>query len=234
MPDVDLLGLLSGRVGLIRSAADETRNRVDGITLGVVTDIDDPMHLGRIKVRLPWLSEQVESAWAQVALPWAGPSRGMYVVPEVDDAAVVAFRNGDLRYPIVLGYLWSANALPPETDPRLERRGLTSKSGHKLVFDDTPGSEKVSVTSKSGTKVTLDDTGAGKVTIANQPGTVKIELDFAQGAITISSSSGNISLSAPAGKVSVQAASFEVKTTGPLQLQSAATVSVQGSLVRLN
>jgi len=232
--DVDLLGLLSGRVGLIRPAADDTRKRIDGVTLGVVSDIDDPMHLGRVKVRLPWLSEQVETGWAQVATPWAGSRRGTYFVPEVDDAVVVAFRHGDVRYPFVLGYVWSSNAVPPETDPRLERRGLTSKSGHKLVFDDSPGREQVSVVSKNGTTLTLDDTGGGKATIANQSGTVKVELDLAQGAITISSSSGSISLSAPAGKVSVQAASFEVKTTGPLQLQSSATVSVQGSLVKLN
>jgi hypothetical protein len=72
------------------------------------------------------------------------------------------------------------------------------------------------------------------VTVANRAKTVKIELDFAQGAISITSNEGSITLSAPTGKVAVNAASFEVKTTGPLQLQSSATVSVQGSLVKIN
>ncbi len=234
MADVDLLGLLSGRAGLVSSAAEDRRKRIDGITLGVVSDVDDPQSLGRVKVRLPWLSTQAESAWAQVASPWAGPNRGTYFVPEVDDEVVVAFRHGDVRHPYVLGFLWSAKARPPESDPRLGRRGLTSKSGHRLVFDDSAGKEQVAITSKSGTTVTLDDSGSGKVTVANRAKTVKIELDFAQGAISITSSEGNITLSAPSGKVAVNAASFEVKTSGPLQLQSSATVTVQGSLVKIN
>jgi uncharacterized protein involved in type VI secretion and phage assembly len=232
--EVDLLGLLSGRAGLVSSAADDRRRRIDGITLGVVSDIDDPLSLGRVKVRLPWLSEQAESAWAQLVLPWAGSKRGTYFVPEVDDEVVVAFRHGDVRHPYVLGCMWSTTARPPEADPRLERRGLASKSGHKLVFDDTKGSEQIELTSKAGTTVTLDDSGSGKVTVANKAKTVKLELDFAQGAISITSSAGNITLSAPSGKVAVDAASFEVKTTGPLQLQSSATVTVQGSLVKIN
>jgi uncharacterized protein involved in type VI secretion and phage assembly len=234
VPDIDLQGLLSGRVGLVGAAAGDVRPRVDGVTLGVVTDVDDPLHLARVKVKLPWLSGQVESGWAQVASPWAGSRRGAYLVPEVDDQVVVAFRHGDVRHPIVLGCYWTASAPPPEADPRLERRGLTSKGGHALVLDDTPGAGKVTVTTAAGTTLTLDDTGAGQVTVGNRSGTVQIVLDLAQGAITLSTSTGNISLSAPAGKVSVQAAAFEVQSTGPLQLQSSATVSVKGALVQVN
>lgn len=234
MPELDLQGLLSGRVGLVRAAADEGRPRIDGVTLGVVTDVDDPLHLARVKVKLPWLADQVESGWAQVASPWAGSRRGAYLVPEVDDQVVVAFRHGDVRHPIVLGCYWTASAPPPEADPRLERRGLTSASGHAIVLDDTPGAGQVTVQTANGTALTLDDTGAGRVTVGNQDGTVQIVLDLATGAITLSSSQGNISLSAPAGKVSVQAAAFEVQSTGPLQLQSSATVSVKGALVQLN
>ena len=168
-----------------------------------------------MKVRLPWLSTQAESAWAAGRRPVGGPQPGHATsLPEVDDEVLVAFRHGDVRHPYVLGFLWSAKARPPESDPRLGRRGLTSQSGHRLVFDDSAGKEQVAITSKSGTTVTLDDSGSGKVTVANRAKTVKIELDFAQGAISITSSEGNITLSAPSGKVAVNAASFEVKTTG--------------------
>jgi uncharacterized protein involved in type VI secretion and phage assembly len=106
------------------------------VTLGVVTDTDDPAGLGRVQVRFPWMSEDVPSAWARVARP--GPARrGTYLLPEVEDEALVAFQHGDLRFPVVLGFLWSEKASPPERSPLLERRALVSKRGNTLCSTTT-------------------------------------------------------------------------------------------------
>jgi uncharacterized protein involved in type VI secretion and phage assembly len=236
MAELDLFALLGrGEALPVDSEIERTRRRVHGVTLGVVTDVDDPQRLGRVKVRLPWISDTVESAWARLAAPWAGASRGAYFVPEVDDEVLVAFRHGDLGFPYVLGALWSDGAPPPEATPRLERRGLRSRSGHELTLDDSAGRGKVTLRSAAGQEIALDDTaGASKVTISGAGGTLTIELDAATSAIKVTAASGNISLSAPSGKVSVDAAAFEVRSSGPVSIQSAATVGVTGSLVKIN
>ena len=120
MADLDLVGLLQGRAATAGSG--EAPSRIDGVTLGVVTDTDDPDGLGRVKVRLQWLSQCVETAWARIAVPWAGRNRGSYLPPEVGDDALVAFQHGDVRFPYVVGFLWSEQASPPETSPALGRR----------------------------------------------------------------------------------------------------------------
>lgn len=45
--------------------------RENGIVLGVVTDLNDPENLGRVRVRLPHLNDQ-QSDWSRVATPMGG------------------------------------------------------------------------------------------------------------------------------------------------------------------
>ena len=58
---------------------------VHGVVVGVVTNNEDPDDMGRVKVKLPWLSDKEESNWARIATPMAGKERGVYFLPEVDD-----------------------------------------------------------------------------------------------------------------------------------------------------
>jgi phage protein D len=78
-------------------------SRVQGVVGAVVTDIDDPLGLARVKVALPWLSPEHESSWAPVVQLSAGRSTGAMFLPEPGDQVVVAFELGDLRRPYVLG-----------------------------------------------------------------------------------------------------------------------------------
>src|SRR5262245_22538227 len=99
---------------LLRPPDERSAGRIYGVVPGVVTSNDDPEKLGRVKLRFPWLSDEVESGWARVALPAAGNLRGVYMLPEVDDEVLVAFEQGDVRFPYVVGGLWSSKLPPPE------------------------------------------------------------------------------------------------------------------------
>src|SRR5262249_25336227 len=125
--ELDLVGLMQGRVRDLGDQIKDTEQKVYGVTTGEVTDLDDPKFLGRVKVKLPWLSNPVDSAWAGIATAWAGSQRGSYLLPEVGDQVLVAFRHGDLRYPYIIGFLWVDLDRPPEITPRLDRRELKSK-----------------------------------------------------------------------------------------------------------
>jgi uncharacterized protein involved in type VI secretion and phage assembly len=219
MADIDLIGLLQGRVGAVRSDLEATASTFPGVTTGVVTNIDDPQRLGRVKVRLPLIADRVETAWARIASPWAGQRRGSYLLPEVDDEVLVAFRHGDLAHPYVVGALWNADDPPPEGSPTRHRRELRSRKGHLVLFDDGDGTEQLSLHSQGGLEVTLDDS-AGRIRISGgkQSATLAIAIDTNANTISITAESGNVTLSAAKGEVAIAGSTVRIEASGGLTL----------------
>jgi uncharacterized protein involved in type VI secretion and phage assembly len=108
-----------------------------GLVIATVVDNDDPEGQGRIKVTYPWLDETLESDWVPIASPFAGPDRGLYMMPEPDDEMIVGFLHGDFNRPVVLGALWNGQSEVPSADPR--QRMIRSVNGHTIRFvDSTP------------------------------------------------------------------------------------------------
>ena len=81
------------------------------VSVAVVSDVKDPMDLGRIQVRL---SAQAGGAleWARVVSAPVGPTRTALQV-DIGDEVLVAFEQGDVRQPIVIGTLWNGADSPP-------------------------------------------------------------------------------------------------------------------------
>jgi len=148
---------------LARPPGPETdRGRIYGAVVGVVSNIDDPNSMGRVKVRFPWLKEDDESRWARLVSFMAGPNRGAVFRPEVGDEVLVVFEHGDMRFPYVLGAVWNGkDAMPSErgSDSSNDVRVIKSRSGHTLVFDDTAGGEKVTIKDKNGNTLELSSSG---------------------------------------------------------------------------
>lgn len=138
--DRSLHGLIAG--GLTVPVG---RTSIPGVVIGVVTDNDDPDKLGRVKVKYPWLGDEAESYWARLAATGAGKDYGFIWVPQVSDEVVVAFEQGDLAYPVVVGSLWNGKDTPPAKmmdglfdDGKVKRHGIVSPAGHKIMFYDDP------------------------------------------------------------------------------------------------
>jgi phage baseplate assembly protein V len=114
------------------------------------------------------------SRWAPIASPMAGNDRGVWMVPEVGDEAILAFHNGVPHRPYVLGFLWNGQDRPPSTAVR--ERVIRSRNGHTIRFiDSTPtqGGNKgaLSIEDPHGNRIVLTN---GKVTIKS---TGVLELD---------------------------------------------------------
>jgi phage baseplate assembly protein V len=139
-------------------------NQRNAVYTGVVVQPRDPRRLGRVKVALPELDEEV---WARRATLAAGDCGGTWFQPDAGDEVLVAFEGGNPRRPIVVGALWNDKQRPPENTP--ERTLLRTKHGATIVFDDGTGS--VEVTDSNGNAVALTPTGititaAAKVTVS--------------------------------------------------------------------
>jgi uncharacterized protein involved in type VI secretion and phage assembly len=198
--------------------------KMTGVVIGLVTNNKDPENLGRVRVRFPWFSDDDESQWARVATLMGGKDRGTLFLPEVDDEVLVAFEQGDLRRPYIIGALWNGVDTPPKefvNDGKNNLRLIKSRSGHLIKLDDTEGGEKIQV---------IDKTGKNSILIDAKDNTITITSDK------------DIVLKAAKGKISLQSEEIELKSTaatkieagGEMSLKTSATMTVKGSVVNIN
>lgn len=181
-------------------ASTASERNANMFTTALVTNNNDPEGLGRIKLQYPWSSDTNESYWARVVTAMSGDAFGSYFLPEVGDEVLVAFLNGDVDSPMVIGSLWNQNHLPPESnsDDKNNIRTVKSRSGHEIRFDDNDegASQKLEIKSSKGHSVIFDDTsGSEKITLKDSAGG-SIELDAVSNKITIKSNT-EIAMEAP-------------------------------------
>ena len=144
-------------------------DKVRGVHLAIVAENTEgdgnPGY--RVKVKLPWLSEQEKTYWARIAIPMGGPERGTYFLPEVEDQLLVVFEHGDVDRPIVIGALWSKKQEPVEVNAsgKNNTKLIKSRSGHRVIFDDKEGAEKVIIVDKTKKNQIVLDTAAKLVKI---------------------------------------------------------------------
>jgi hypothetical protein len=80
-------------------------------SVAVISDVKDPMDLGRVQVRL---SAQAGGAleWARVVSAPVGPTRTALQL-DIGDEVLVVFDQANVRQPIVIGNLWNGADSPP-------------------------------------------------------------------------------------------------------------------------
>ena len=136
----------------------------------VANDGDDE---GRVKVKYYWLDGGSSvSQWVRVCQLYAGGGYGSVFVPEVGDEVLVAFFQGDMRQPYVLGGLYNGRKKPPtaHSDGR-DQKVIRTRAGHRILFDDK--SKEITISTDSGAKVVLSD--SGEITLEARTVTVKAD-----------------------------------------------------------
>jgi uncharacterized protein involved in type VI secretion and phage assembly len=202
----------------------ESRHEAAGLVAGVatakVTRNDDPEGLGRVKLNLPWRGDAFETEWARIASPMAGGDRGLFLLPEVGDEVLVAFDRDDIRYPYVLGALWSRTDQPPEknSDGKNDVRLLKSRKGHVVKIDDGQRG-LIQIQLSDGKKIEIDDDG-----IRLDDGANKVTLDAKGGSVTIEARTS----------LSIKAPTITVEATASLDLKGGGTLNANAGMVRIN
>jgi phage protein D/phage baseplate assembly protein gpV len=232
--DRSLLGLVRGATasaapaagpGSAGGAASNPLSRIGGVVTGVVSDVQDPLKMARVKLQLPWLDGSFVSDWARVAMPGAGNARGLVWLPEVGDEVLVAFEQGDVRRPIVIGGLWNGTDTPPPyglENGQENARALVSLQGHKVVLHDSDDGGSIEVATPKGLTIVLDE--------ANN----KITVKAGNGAKLAISAEGDVDIEA-GGQLSIKAGTnLSVHASSGLDLKSDATATLKGAMVQIN
>jgi uncharacterized protein involved in type VI secretion and phage assembly len=149
-----------------------------GLYSGSVLDNRDPENLARVLVRVSGLTRGSNDLWARLGTMMAGRDCGTLFIPEVGDEVLVAFVQGDIRAPCVIGALWSKTAPPPSVgDPAASVMLMRSRNGVTLrILDDTDNNSLV-----------VETPGGQRMTLQDSPGTVHVE-DTHGNSVTLSPS----------------------------------------------
>ena len=160
---------------------------------GVVTDVDDPLEIGRLRAKVPEvLGEDGETGWAFPCAPFGGgKDRGMLCLPEVGDTVWVEFAAGDLCRPIWAGVFWGTPESAGGQDDLAQETGsevptsegansgpgllvIRTRSGHRIAFDDE---QETIVISNGAENAEIRITKQGEVIVKAQ--TIKLGSDSA-------------------------------------------------------
>jgi phage protein D len=207
------------------------------LTVGIVTNNQDPEDLGRVKVKYPHYNDTDEGAWARIALAGAGSDRGMTMVPQPEDEVLVAFFHGDTRYPVVLGSLHNGARKPGKellhdvdgswvlrSDKHIDMKALetvtiealkdmTIKAGGEYLQEISKGA-----TIKVGEAMALTVGRGLEVKAAND--------------VTIKSDQGKVEITAPMSSIKLSSPQIEVSADMQLKL-SGQMVQISGSQIML-
>ncbi len=216
--DRSLLGLVSNGTsarsngsggGQTGGAPHRTMNT---LVRGIVSEIVDPLSLGRLKVRFPWLHDDFSSHWAPVLQLGAGPESGTFFLPAVDDEVLVGFEHGSIDRPFVLGGLFNSIDKPPTYEQFLDNgrvtgRTITSRKGHEIAFLDKDDNSGITIQVVSDSKLPVVSIGfnaTDQKLVVQSEGNVDVEAQ------------GEINLKAP--NITVQAQSKLVLKGGMVEI----------------
>ncbi len=198
-------------------------NNTFGVTIAkVINNKDDPEKIGRVQIEFPGRGKP-DNSWAWVVSPMAGNNKGFFFLPDVDDEVLVAFEQGDINQPYILGVLWNEKDKPPGKNENGENniKMIRSRSGHVIRIDDTKGKEKIEIIDKSQKNIIIIDTKENKISLISEK---------------------DIEILAPKGKLTISAKEIEVKSSASTKIEASAgmdlkasgTTTIKGATVNIN
>lgn len=124
-------------------------DKYTGIYRAIVVSNKDPLELGRIQVRIPFLhgAPTQGSFISDAALPYAIPcfpfashDAGVFLLPETNSMVFIIFEDGDTSKPVYMGQMYSKGSNTP-TNLSYTDSGMYSSTGDRLKkanTDDIP------------------------------------------------------------------------------------------------
>jgi uncharacterized protein involved in type VI secretion and phage assembly len=211
-----------------------------GLHYGIVVQNKDPENLDRVKVRLPWLDkgDVDQTHWAQLMTPMEGKKFGWYTLPDIDDVVVIMFIAGDTSQPVILGGVWSKPDFSPEPneDGKNNFRGYRSRSGHRLILDDSDKTKLVFADKTAKNMIGIGNfgkagTGPNVCAVYKPPmaGDVGVSISSMEGTMEITCKDGALKVSADQGiKISAKT-TVDIKATGDLTADGTSAAKLTSS-----
>lgn len=223
--------------------------RMLGVTLGTVAKNYDKDMGGRICVIIPTRDAQAnELHWARWAQPYSGKEWGHYFLPEVGDQVLLAFEDGNIESPFVIGCVPLDNnsflTKSVSADNLLKR--IVTRHGSTLLFEDGKDDEgkqdKIALKTAGDAHVLLLDNAGKSIRFSDKAKENFIELktEEASGTLEIKVKSRltisvgeNIKLtfSGETGAVQLEAKGLSVRAGEQIKLTTDGKLKLEGASV---
>lgn len=159
----------------------DMEGRFYGVYRAIVSNVQDPEKLGRIKVYCPAVyGEGIESGWVLPSIQFIGNGFGLYCVPpsSINKKRKVyvwlMFEMGDPNFPIWFGSpIGSTNGLSDLHKSFRKKKdgsdrmmpnnyGIITPGGHRIELDDDSSSNEIRIIHSSGKQIVI---GKNSVTV---------------------------------------------------------------------
>ena len=124
----------------------------------------DPEGKGRVRVRMNWQTDGMQTGWVRVMTPDGGSSsdvksnRGFVFIPEVGDQVLLGFHHGDPARPYVMGSLFNGTTGGGGLEGN-HMKSLTTRSGHTIKLNDSLSSLGITIKDIKGNSIHIDSVG---------------------------------------------------------------------------
>lgn len=225
-------------------------NRVNGIMVCTVVKNYDKEKQGFVQVNITTRDyEENKLVWARMALPYGGDKWGSYFIPEVGDQVIVAFEQGCIERPFIIGAVpkTASSFMKGAFDEDNKIKRIKSRNGNVIDFIDNKEGEgdndKITInTAKELHKMELDNEKK-KILISDKEGNNKIEIKTENGQMEIIAKQKltikvgdniKVIMNGSNGTVSIESSKVKIEATESAEMKSNNRVSFEGGNVSVS
>ena len=229
-------------------------SRVFGVVVGEVVDNYNDNFPGRVCVKVHTRDDEANVLqWARVAMPYGGSGWGMYFLPEVGDQVLVAFEEGVIDRPYVIGTVHknSDKFLSKSKDKDNQHKRIVTRQGSVIEFEDVSdpqgGSgdgtkDKINIYTPDKAHALTLDNEKKLIEIHDKDNNCQIQMKTENGDLLIKAArkltikaGDNITIvlngASDSGKVTVNCANLTVESNGKVEVKATQKMALSGASV---
>ena len=224
-------------------------NRIFGVVIGIVTDNYDESMQGRVCVNIPGRDQDANNLkWARVAMPSSGKKWGHYFLPEVGDQVLVAFEQGNIEKPYIIGCIPRSNDsfMTRASDKDNQYKKIVTKNGNTIEFKDANDGDGekdvISIYTPGKKHKFIMDNEKKEILISDEKGENEIDFKTENGKMVIKANQNleidvgdniKITMNGSNGTVTVDCSKVNVKTSGDTVVNASGNAKVSGTNISL-
>lgn len=226
-------------------------NRIFGVVVGTVVKNYDESMPGRLCVAVPSRDEGNQLQWARLATPYAGAKWGIYFMPEVGDQVLVAFEQGNIERPYVIGCVSKTNDqfLKKSVDAKNVNKRIVTHNGNAIEIEDNEGegtSDRIRITTAGQSQgashsITMDNE-KHTITISDQEGNNAIDMNTQNGQMQITAAtkltikigdSITLTMNGSSGVTELETKDFRINANNSIKAEAVKNVGISGTTVKV-
>lgn len=224
-------------------------NRIFGVVVGQIVKNYDKDMPGRVCVSVPVRDQNAnELQWARVAMPSSGSEWGHYFLPEAGDQVLLAFEQGNIEKPYVIGCIPKDKdqILRTSADEDNQYKKIMTKHGNTLYFEDHKEGEgdkdKIRiVTAKGAHRLELDNE-KHQIVLSDEEGNNQLLMKTEDGQMELKAAKKltiqvgeniELILNGSNGAVQLKSSKFSLEISGNIDISSNAAMKFQANNVSM-